>query len=65
MAKDQAKDDVRPDIGGENTEYGSAGHETGARDASAMGTAGIYAAPVNEESDEETLNTDEEAGKAG
>ncbi len=51
-----AEQENRPDVSGENEEYGAAGHETGARDASAMGTAGVYAAPVNEEADEENLN---------
>ena len=51
-----AQQENRPDVSGENEEYGAAGHETGARDASAMGTAGVYAAPVNEEADEENLN---------
>ncbi len=51
-----AEQENRPDVGGENEEYGAAGHETGARDASPMGTAGVYAAPVNEDEDRENLN---------
>jgi len=51
-----AEQEKRPDVGGKNEEYGSGGHETGATDASAMGTAGIYSAPVNEDADEENLN---------
>ncbi len=51
-----AEQENRPDVSGENEEYGAAGHETGARDASPMGTAGVYATPVNEEADEENLN---------
>ena len=50
------QEENRPDVSGENEEYGSAGHETGARDASAMGTAGVYAAPVDEDADQENLN---------
>ena len=51
-----AQQDERPDVSGDNEEYGAAGHETGAKDASAMGTAGVYAAPVHEEDDQEALN---------
>ena len=51
-----AQQENQPDVSGDNEEYGAAGHETGARDASAMGTAGVYAAPVDEEADRENLN---------
>lgn len=51
-----AEQEKRPDVSEKNEEYGAGGHETGAKDASAMGTAGIYAAPVNEDADEEVLN---------
>lgn len=53
-----AQQENRPDISSENEEYGAAGHETGAKDASPMGTAGVYAAPVNEDDDQENLNTE-------
>jgi hypothetical protein len=45
-AKDQHADPT------ENKEMGSAGHETGAKEPSAMGTAGIYATKIHEEREE-------------
>jgi hypothetical protein len=36
----------------ENKEMGAAGHETGTDEPSEMGTAGIYATPVHEETEE-------------
>ncbi len=53
-----AQQENRPDVSGENEEYGAAGHETGAKDASPMGTAGVYAAPVHEDEDGENLNNE-------
>ncbi len=46
-----ARDDKRPDPSA-NDEMGSAGHETGVEEPSALGTAGIYATPIHEEAEE-------------
>ena len=50
-----ARDDKRPKPAANATqddEMGSAGHETGIEEPSALGTAGIYATPIHEEGKE-------------
>ena len=50
-----ARDEKRPDPSvkdNQDNEMGSAGHETGIEEPSALGTAGIYATPVHEEAEE-------------
>jgi hypothetical protein len=46
-----ARDNAQPDPT-VNDELGSAGHETGIKEPSAVGTAGLYATPIHEEGKE-------------
>ena len=51
MAHDNTRLDSAPKAT-QDDEMGSAGHETGIEEPSAMGTAGIYATPIHEEAEE-------------
>lgn len=52
MARDTQNQDKQKLDPTENTEFGSAGHETGIEEPSEVGSAGLYASPVHEEGEE-------------
>ena len=59
MARDETRHD--PTV---NEELGSAGHETGIKEPSALGTAGLYATPIHEEGKEAEAEGQQKAESA-
>ena len=63
-----SRDDKRPDSAAhapaDNEKMGSAGHETGTDEPSAVGTAGLYATPIHEEGKEAEAEGQQRAKKS-